>query len=100
MNEVLAGLVLAVCVALLLRMVLPARWRARLDARVQGLKARLKRRRPPAEPRRPMSEQEAERLAREAIRRARGEDGDARRSGRWDGNVFRLRGDKRPRKPH
>lgn len=101
MNEWLAGAVLAVCVVFMLRMALPERGRDRLDRSWRSLWRRVRERSSRGRswfgrrsaPRAGVSEQEAERMAQEAIRRAR----EGRRSnGRWDGNVFRLRGDKRP----
>jgi len=98
MIDLLAALGVAVCLVFMLRIVMPERWRWRIDAAWARLLARLKRRRPKPAPRKPLSEQEAARLAEEAIRRAR--EGRAKaESGRWEGNVFKLRG-KRGRKPH
>lgn len=106
MNEILAAVILTVCVVMLLRLALPAHWRAKVDQGWRRAWQRLRQRRrgTPTAPRRPLSEQEAARMAEEAIRRARerqrGESAQRKEGGRWDGNVFRLRGDKRPRKPH
>lgn len=99
MAEILSAIGLVLCLFLMLRLVLPARSRAALDAAGQRLMARLRRRPPP--PRRALTEREAARMAEEAIRRAREgrEKQDTKESGKWDGNVFRLRS-KRPRKPH
>jgi hypothetical protein len=99
MAEILSGIGLALCLFLMLRLVLPARSRAGLDALGRRLVARLRRR--PSPPRRGLTEREAARMAEEAIRRAReGREKEASKaSGKWDGNVFRLRS-KRPRKPH
>lgn len=99
LGEVLAGLGLALCLFFMLRLLLPARRRAAIDAFGRRLLAWLRRR--PAPPRRNLTEREAARLAEEAIRRAREgrEKQDTKGSGKWDGNVFRLRS-KRPRKPH
>lgn len=84
-TQVLAGAVLAVCIALLLRMVVGARLRHRIDAVLLGAWQRL-RRRPrsgkPVAPARGADAKEAARVAEEAIRRA------ARR-GRWEGNVYK-----------
>ena len=99
--QVLTGIALAACVLLMLRLFLPARARSALDAAGRRLMARLRRR--PA-PKRALTEREAARLAEEAIRRAREgrekeKETSAKESGKWDGNVFRLRS-KKPRKPH
>lgn len=84
-TQVLAGAVLAVCIALLLRMAVGARLRYRIDSALRGAWQRL-RRRPrsgkPAAPARGADAKEAARVAEEAIRRA------ARR-GRWEGNVYK-----------
>lgn len=103
LTQVLAGAVLAVCIALLLRMVVGARLRFRIDTAVQGAWQRLRRRRTgakPAPPVRGADAKEAARVAEEAIRRA------ARR-GRWEGNVYKPDAFRPPaddktdrRKPH
>lgn len=91
-EAILAGLVLAVCLALLLRMALPERQRRRLDAAWRRLvqagqrlaqRAWFWRR----------HKRHAAREADEAIRRAQ------RRAER-DGNVVRPDAFKDPRKPH
>lgn len=91
-EKALAAVVLVVCAALLLRMVLPARQRARLDAWWMRLRSggwmqarNLWHRRA----RRAAAEREAE----DAIRRAQ-------RKPRRDGNVIRPESFKGPRKPH
>ena len=91
-EKALAAVVLVVCAALLLRMALPARQRARLDAwwlRLRGggtVQARnlwhWRARRV-----------SAQREAKDAIRRAQ-------RKPRRDGNVIRPESFKGPRKPH
>ena len=81
LQHLLPALGLLLCIALLLRMVLPAAWR--LQLKLWWLQLRQRRRGP--------SKAEAKRAADEAIRRARGE---------WDGNVYRPDEFKRPRKPH
>jgi hypothetical protein len=90
-ETLLAALGIAVCSALLVRMCLPGHRRSRLDHGLQRLWWRLRgapaalRRTPP---RRDTSAQDAERIAREAIERARRVD--------WQGNVGRPRQFKRP----
>ncbi|MCR5865749.1 MAG: hypothetical protein ACK4PH_29305 [Aquincola tertiaricarbonis] len=102
-TQVLAGAVLAVCIALLLRMVIGARLRYRIDAAAQAAWQRLRRGRAgtrPTPPVRGADAKEAARVAEEAIRRA------ARR-GRWEGNVYKPDAFRPPaddktdrRKPH
>jgi hypothetical protein len=91
-EALLAGIVLAVCVALLLRLALPERLRWRIDAAWQrllqggrGAARRLWFWR--------SQRKAAAREAEEAIRRAQ-------RKGRLDGNVIRPDTFKGPRKPH
>ncbi|MBX3618942.1 MAG: hypothetical protein KF891_02950 [Rhizobacter sp.] len=86
-----AALVLIVCAALLLRLVIGERLRWKFDsalrrgwARTRAAGVSLYRWR---DGRR--SRKSAERLAEEAIRRARGE-------GHWEGNVFKPKSFKRP----
>lgn len=84
-EKVLAGIVLAVCVVMLVRLALGARARMRFDhiARAVGrspimLVHRIR----------------AARAAAQAIRRAKS-------AGEWDGNVYTPKSfSKRPRKPH
>lgn len=96
MEPILAGVVLLLCAAALLRLAVGARRRARIDALLRrawlGLRVRaltlwrwrrLKR--------------EADQAARDAIRRASGRDASA---GDWEGNVYRPKSFRKPRKPH
>lgn len=82
-ERVLAALVLAVCALLLLRLVIGARRRHRLDAALQRSAARLRRAASSLRHwrRARRDEQRATRVADEAIRRARD-------LGNWDGNVY------------
>jgi hypothetical protein len=91
LEKLLAAIVLAACVVGLLRMALRQHQRARLDAWAARTWARCRNlfRRKPAKP---LTQQDAARVAEEAIRRAR--------EGHWDGNVFRPRSFRRPKKPH
>jgi hypothetical protein len=93
-EKLFAAAGLAVCLVLLLRLLLKPAQRQRFDAAMHRAWARcrqLVRRRPrPA-----MSQQDAARVAEEAIRRAR-----EGRDGQWEGNVFRPRSFRRPKKPH
>lgn len=84
-DRVLAALALAVCVALLLRLVIGSRRRARLDAAlrrsaaaVRAVTVNLRHRR------------EAARVAEEAIARAR------KRDGEWEGNVYKPKSFRKP----
>lgn len=79
-----AIVVLVVCVALMLRLVIGARLRWKLDNALRSAWGWL---RGLARSRR--SRKDAERLAEEAIRRARGE-------GHWEGNVYKPKSFKRP----
>ena len=88
-----SALVVALCVLMLGRMMLPARWRARLD---QGLKQAPKvlRRRWLALRHGRRRRAVAKRLARDAIERAR------KTPVERDGNVIKPDAFKGPRKPH
>jgi len=84
-ERVLAAVVLAVCVALFVRLLVGARRRARLDAAlrraaqsVRGAVVSVRHRR------------EAMRVADEAIKRAR------QRDGEWDGNVYKPKSFRKP----
>jgi len=90
MEAILALLLLVVCLVVGLRMMLGSTRRQRMDAAWARLVDRLKGRRPP---KRPMRPDEAARAAEEAIRRAR-------EGGHWEGNVFKPRSFRRPKKPH
>ncbi len=111
----LAALVLIACLVLLVRLMLPPARRAQLDAfgrrRWAGLRAgslsawqglsSLRHRSSPK------ARQDAARTAEEVIRRARegrrppGKgNGAAKPDGEWDGNVYRPKSFKPPRKPH
>lgn len=87
-----AGIVLAICIVMLLRMVIGERWRHRIDGTALRLWYAV-RHRALALWRWWPSRRKAARAAEEAIRRARGD-------GHWDGNVYRPKSFKRPRKPH
>ena len=80
-EKTLAAIALAACLGLLLRLLLPARQRARIDAAARRLWHWRSHRR------------DAAREAEEAIRRAQ-------RNVRRDGNVIRTDAFKGPRKPH
>ncbi|MBI5255086.1 MAG: hypothetical protein HY855_01195 [Burkholderiales bacterium] len=93
-EKVLGAIGFIVCVLLLVRMALPPRRRQAFDstarrawARTVDLAQRLVRWRP-------SSRRQAARAAEEAIERAR------RQGGEWDGNVYRPKSFKGPRKPH
>ena len=90
-DKVLAGLVVAACLVLLLRLCLSARLRHRLDRSAvgawHGTRQALRRIRYWR-----TSRQEAARVAEEAIRRAQ--------DGSWHGNVYTPKSFRKPRKPH
>jgi hypothetical protein len=98
-EKAFAALVLAVCVVLMVRLLLGARRRSRFDAAMRRAWARTRlfahsvfhwrsHRR------------EAQRAADEAIRRARGQrPGDAA-DGEWEGNVYKPKSFRKPRKLH
>ena len=91
-EKLLAGLTLAVCVVLLLRMCLGARRQHRLDAGLRRTWYAC--RRFALSPYRWFAaRKEAARVAEEAIKRARG-------GGEWDGNVYKPKSFRKPRKPH
>jgi hypothetical protein len=92
----LAGIGIVLCVLLLVRLGLGPRRQARVDAVAKRLFGRMKRAGVQGW-RWPGSRRKAARMAEEAIRRAR-----ERRSGdgQWDGNVYKPKSFKRPRKPH
>jgi len=95
-NQWFAALVVAVCAALLVRMFLPARRRATLDAALRRLPGRLRARAMTLWHWRQWRSrrEDAARLAEEAIQRARRTRADK------DGNVIRPEAFKGPRKPH
>lgn len=90
-EKTLAGLVLTACVVMLLRMALGERRRHALDQRL-GRLAGPWRHRLATLWRWPSARRSAQREAEETIRRAR--------EGSWDGNVYRPRSFRGPRKPH
>ena len=114
-EKLLIAIVLVACLVLLLRMALPARAQQRFDTtlrrwnwQLRGLGQRLWRW--------PKARKDAARTAEEVIRRARegkrrgngrgnGRDGaqdkgQDQADGEWDGNVYRPKSFKEPRKPH
>jgi hypothetical protein len=91
-EQLLAGLVLAACAVLLARLVLGERRRGRFDAAARRGAASLRRRALVVWHWRSRRRQ-AQRAAADAIERAR-------RAGEWDGNVYKPKSFKRPRKPH
>lgn len=102
LHTVLAALGLAICIALAVHMALPYRWRARVDAGVARLGARLQ-----AQLDRAIGWRRRQRQTRAAaleadrvIRRARESAQNARPEGEWDGNVYRPKSFEKPKKPH
>jgi predicted Holliday junction resolvase-like endonuclease len=94
-ETILAAVVLALCLALLVRLMLPPRQRQRMDSRARQGWNTLRRsaRAVPAVWHHRRHRKQAASEAEAAIRRAR--DGFSR-----DGNVIRPKSFKRPRKPH
>ena len=91
-EQILAGLVVATCLVMLLRLVIGPSRRARLDR--AGIRAWYWARwKAQSLTRWRRSSKEAARVADEAIRRARGEV-------ERDGNVYRPKDFRDPRKPH
>jgi hypothetical protein len=92
-QSLVAGAIGVACLALLAHQFLPARLRHRLDARIgrlaRALSARTRR-----VVRWPSAHQAARREAEAAIRRAR------EKAGEWDGNVYRPKSFRKPRKLH
>lgn len=82
----------AVCVLLMIRLLIGPRRRYRLDAFARRVAAAMRRRTLWAWRWR-ASRKQAARAAEEAIRRAR-------EGGSWEGNVYKPKSFKRPRKPH
>ncbi|MCW2798519.1 hypothetical protein [Nocardioides sp.] len=93
LQNVFAGAIVAVCVALLVHQFIGARRRQRLDARVLrstlAVRAWVQR-----VARWPSARETARREAEAAIRRAR------EKAGEWDGNVYRPKSFRKPRKLH
>ena len=87
-----AAVVLAVCIVMLLRVMIGERRRHRVDTIALRLWYDCRRAVLRAWNWWP-SRRQAARVADEAIRRARSE-------GEWDGNVYRPRSFRKPRKPH
>ncbi|TXI25337.1 MAG: hypothetical protein E6Q67_01260 [Roseateles sp.] len=102
--RVLAALGLAACSAVALHMLLPARWRLRVDAGLRRLAARsqtlfgraLAWRREQRRAR--AASLEADRVIRRAREAALRDEGRAR--GEWRGNVYHSDDFDKPRKPH
>jgi hypothetical protein len=91
-EQVFAGLVLAVCAVLLVRLVLGETRRRQFDAAMRRAWLASKRRALHVwhwRERKRLAEQ----AAADAIERAR-------RAGEWDGNVYRPKSFREPRKPH
>jgi hypothetical protein len=94
MEPLFAGVVLLMCVLALLRLVIGATRRQRLDAALRRGWFRLRVRALTLWRWRSIH-RDAKQAAREAIDRAAG-----RRAGEWDGNVYQPKAFKKPRKPH
>lgn len=104
-DKLLPAIVAAICLIALIRLFLSAALRRRFDQALQRLWGRCQaatRRLVQRLRHRPMSKKEAARLAQDAIERARrNQRRDAGKAhGKWDGNVYRPKSFKGPRKPH
>jgi hypothetical protein len=99
-EKLFAGIVLAVCLVLMLRLVLGARRRARFDAaarRAWGNSQQFVRSAYHWRSHR----REAERTADEVIQRARGRSANSdSMDGEWEGNVYKPKSFRKPRKLH
>lgn len=109
LDKLLPAVVAAICLVALVRLFLSAALRRRFDSALQriwrrsaGAVQRTVRRVVQRVRHRPMSKKEAARLAQDAIERARRKQRrDAGQAdGQWDGNVYRPKSFKGPRKPH
>lgn len=103
-EKLFAGVVLAVCVVLMLRLVLGARRRARFDAAARRAWGRSRHFFSSAYHWR-RDRREAERTADEVIRRARGRSANDSRNGgdsggEWEGNVYKPKSFRKPRNLH
>ena len=87
-ERVFAVIVLAVCAVLMLRLLLGERRRYRFDAAMRRLWYGL-RRAATAVPRWRAARSDAQKVANDAIRRARGR-------GEWDGNVYKPKSFRKP----
>lgn len=90
-EKLLAGVVLAICVILVVRLCLGVRRRQRFDSAVRRA-AQACQRSARASYHWLVHRKNASRAANDAIKRARG--------GSWDGNVYKPKSFRRPRKPH
>jgi hypothetical protein len=90
-EKLFAAVVLAACAVMLVRMLFGASLRYRFDAAVRRA-VNACRRRALTIVRWRSTRRKAERAAEAAIRRAHG--------GEWDGNVYKTKTFRRPRKPH
>jgi len=91
-EKIFAAAVLVVCLVLMVRLLVRARSRQRFDAALRHAAFSIRRRAYLIYHWR-SARRSAERLAEETIRRAR-------ESGSWEGNVYRPKSFKGPRKPH
>lgn len=98
-DKILPAIVATACLVALVRLCLGARRQRQFDQAVLGLWYRLKAL-PQRIKNRPMSKKEAAQLAQEAIERARKNRRNGADDGNWDGNVYRPKSFKGPRKPH
>lgn len=98
-DKILPAIVATACLVALVRLCLGARRQRQFDQAVQRVWYRLKAL-PQRIKNRPMSKKEAAQLAQDAIERARKNKRNGVDEGNWDGNVYRPKSFKGPRKPH
>jgi hypothetical protein len=99
-EKLFAGLVLGICLVLMLRLVLGTRRRARFDAAARRAWGNSRHFLHSAYHWR-SHRREAERTADEVIRRAKGRSTDPDRpDGEWEGNVYKPKSFRKPRKLH
>ncbi len=98
-EAILAAAGLAICLALIVRLVLPQPRQRRFDAAARRAWFAI-RTRALAVWRWRRNRSEAERAARDAIDRASGRPGKPKDDGVWKGNVYESKSFRKPRKPH
>lgn len=98
-DKILPAIVATVCLVALVRLCLGAQRRRQFDQAMRRTWAALKAL-PQRARNRPMSKKEAAKLAQDAIDRARRNQRNGVDDGSWDGNVYRPKSFKGPRKPH
>lgn len=98
-EKILPTVVATACLVALVRLCLGAKRRWQFDQAMRRVWGRI-RAVPQRMKQRPMSKKEAQQLAQDAIERARRNKQRDAVDGNWDGNVYRPKSFKGPRKPH